>query len=809
MGPRRRNPVVKEEVTVTVHLTDPFEELYGKTILPEINRGANLLLVGEAPGEQEVDTGRPFVGRSGKFLDNALAVAGLYRKNFNIINVVPWRPPGNDMSKWLKGDKPNEAVEEGIRRLRDFIREHQPRAILALGNTALWALTGHRGISDRRGSIYRWVDEAPGLSTTNVAATPVLPTLHPAAVLREATWANLFARDLVRFKQLVDGNIGTAEPVRQLVLFPSGRELRAAVDCLRAARWLAVDIETGGGRLQCVGFASSPEYSVCIPADTDERIEAISTLLATDVPKIFHNAPYDVAYLRHHNRAVIRGELHDTLAMAQALHPELPRDLGTLTSLYTLQPYYKDLGTLWKKDANYETYWRYNALDCACTIEIAEVLKEKLTKHDLWSVYERNRRVLPHAIDMSLRGIRYDSERAHQLASRAERDIERLHRILDGRAGGPVNVNSHPQVTSLLYTKFGLPARYNRETGGLTANEKSILSLYPVVTNRHIRQALRALLGIRHRRKLVSAYLGVAPSHDLRMRSSFQPAGTETGRWSASKFLITEGVNLQTVPQAWKDCFVADDGMVFWYADYSQIEARLVSYLAHDRRSIAIFEGGGDIHRENAAVIFRKAPDQVSKRERDIGKSVHALNYGVGAETLMEFINKRALETGLWISLAEAKHIRNTYLTNFDQVVRWQELTWEQVKKTRTLTNPFGRRRIFLGPSYGQGSEHTKKESLAFIPQSTVPDLINEALIELKENPPVPGFEVLLNVHDALFGQAPEESLDQWQTAVFTSMSRPIRIPGREEPIMIPVDLQVGHRWGSLRKVTAGHIPAR
>jgi DNA polymerase-1 len=290
------------------------------------------------------------------------------------------------------------------------------------------------------------------------------------------------------------------------------------------------------------------------------------------------------------------------------------------------------------------------------------------------------------------------------------------------------------------------------------------------------------------------------------MRSSYNPAGTETGRWSASKFLITEGVNLQTTPQAWKDCFVADDGKVFWYADYSQIEARLVSYLAGDRRSIEIFERGGDIHRENAAVIFRKTPDQVSKRERDIGKSVHALNYGVGAETLMEFINKRGLETGVWVTRDLAKYIKDTYLSNFDQVVRWQEYTWATVQKTRSLTNPFGRRRIFLGPTSGPGSEHTKKEALAFVPQSTVPDLINEALVELRERPPVPGCEVLLNVHDALFGQGPEEGMDEWLSAIVKSMTRPITLQsaGSSQTITvtIPVEVQYGYRWGTLSKWT-------
>jgi uracil-DNA glycosylase family 4 len=792
------------DIEVSIHLTDVFEELYGKAVPPEENPGATYLIVGEAPGENEVSQARPFCGRSGKFLDGALNAVGLRRRQFNIVNVVPFRPPGNDISKWFPKGEPNDAVVEGTRRLRDYIHRSKPRAILALGNTALWALVGKRGISDRRGSIYEWVDDpTTGLSANAVQRIPVLPTLHPAAVLRESTLANLFARDLARFKQLATGLIQPAEPERELVLFPSGGTLQAAVERLLRARFLSVDIETGGGRLQCVGFASEPGFSVCIPADTDERIEAISVLLASEIPKVFHNAPYDVAYLRHHNNARIGGELHDTLGMAQALHPELPRDLGTLTSLYTLQPYYKDLGTLWKKDADYETYWRYNALDCACTIEIFQVLKEKLVQYDLWSVYERTRRVLPHAIDMACRGIKYDERRAVQLAGRADREVQRLQRILDGRAGGPINVNSHPQTTKLLYDTWGLPVRTNRETGGRTSNEKSLLSLYPLVTSKPIRQGIRALLGIRHRRKLTSAYLRVRPSSDNRMRSSYNPAGTETGRWSASKFLITEGVNLQTVPQAWKDCFVADDGMVFWYADYSQIEARLVSYLAGDTRSIRIFESGGDIHRENAAVIFRKTPDAITKRERDIGKSVHALNYGVGAETLMEFINKRGLETGVWVTKDLAKYIKDTYLSNFDQVVRWQEMTWATVQKTRTLTNPFGRRRIFLGPTSGQGSEHTKKEALAFVPQSTVPDLINEALVELREHPPVPGFEVLLNVHDALFGQGPEEGIDEWITSVLKAMLRPITLqPIGSTPVtvQIPVDIQIGYRWGSLKK---------
>lgn len=755
---------------------------------PEITPGARLMIVGEAPGEHEVVAKRPFVGQSGKFLDGALRVAGLMRKDLSIFNVVPWRPPNNAIDAWFPKGEPNELVVEGRRRLHDAIQQHAPTAILAVGNTALWALTGRRGISDRRGSLY----------TVAGSNTQLLATLHPAAVLREPTLANLFARDLQRFGQLARGEIAAREPVRELVLWPSRDDLDRLLEECRRAPWVAADIETGGGRLQCVGFAPRADYSVCIPADTPWRREAIAHLLELDTPKIFHHAPYDVPYLEHKCQLPVRGELHDTLAMAQALHPELPRDLGTLTSLYTLQPYYKDTGVLWKANADFAMYWRYNALDAACTMEVAEVLKGKLHQYGLWEVYQRTMRVMPHAIGMAMRGIAYDGEEAARLRARLDRQVARWQRILDGRAGRSINVNSNPQVSALLYKDLGLPSRTSKG-GGTTTKQSALLSLYPAIQARPVRQTLRAVLEVRHARKLRDSYLATLPSEDGRMRSSFNPAGTETGRWSASKYLIVEGVNLQTVPPGWKSCFVADQGMLLWNADYSQIEARLVSYLAEDRRSIEIFETGGDIHRENAAVIFRKTPDQVNKRERDIGKTVHALNYGVGVDTLVDSVNKRALETGVWLDRTMGRYVRETYLNNFDQVVRWQEATWETVQKTRTLVNPFGRRRIFLGPTQGVGAEHTKKEALAFVPQSTVPDLMNEALIELRESPPCAGFEVLLNIHDALFGQGPEESVDQWLPVVLQRMQRGIRIGSRE--IMIPVDIQVGRRWSQMLKL--------
>lgn len=812
----------------------PFPD---REVASEIKDGARFLIVGEAPGAEEERAGKPFIGLSGKFLDGALALTGYARKDFNITNVVPWRPPGNEIDLWFKKGEPNEYVQEGIRRLDALIRATRPVAIIALGNTALWALTGHRHIMARRGSVYQYNTteqrDGDGLRTECVASVvihehdqqsaqhrededdvpevgwaadvlrrssiPVLACLHPAAVLREPTLANLFARDCGRFRLVASGDLDGSEPPRTLKLWPSSEDLQEALERCLATSWVAVDIETGQGKLQCVGFAPSPDWSICIPADTPERLNVIRMLLANDTPKIFHNAPYDVPYLVERCCILVNGVIHDTLAMSQALYPELPRDLGTLTSLYTFQPYYKDLGVIWKATSDYTSYWKYNALDCACTREIAEVLQRKLIEKDLWKVYERTLRVLPHALHMSMRGVKYDTAEATKLSTKLTREQHRFQRILDGRAGKPINVNSNPQVTALLYDQLQLPVRRKRGTAGRPGDQKSILGLYPAVTDRRTRQCLRALLGVRHTRKLLEGYLSIAPSDDGRMRSSFNPAGTETGRWTASKYLIDQGVNLQTVTPRWKSCFVADPGQILFNCDYSQIEARLVSYLANDARSIKIFESGGDIHRENAAVIFGKAPDKISAKEREIGKTVHALNYGVGIDTLMETVNKRALDTGLWMTRDLARFVKTTYLNNFDQVVRWQEMTWETVQKTRELTNPFGRRRIFIGPTRGAGAEHTKKEALAFVPQSTVPDLLNEALVALRVTPPAPGVEILLNIHDALFGQGPEETVDQWLSVISSTMQRPFLVGTHS--LVVPVDRQVGKSWGSLTKL--------
>jgi len=740
--------------------------------------------VGEAPGAEEEEAGRPFMGKSGELLNNALRQAGLRREQFNITNVCPLRPPGNKIEPWLKKKDPR--LMEGVDALKRFIEETRPEAILCVGGTALWALTGHTGILSRRGTPESYQE------------IPTIYTVHPAAVLRDYTLQPLFLHDIRRFH----GHTSGGYPVlrRRLVITPSLDDVAEAERLLQAADVVAVDIENDEGRMTCCGFSPSPDYAICLEGD---RKPEIQRLLNACKAVLFHNAPYDVPYLIDREGMQVPSDIHDTLILHRTLYPELMAGLDTLCSLYTNEPYYKDQLATWKEQGTYSILYRYNCMDCAVTIESFRALMPQAERLGLSTVYGRRRKMLPYSNTISMRGIRYDVERAKVVDARNRTSKRRWQAILDGRARKPINVFSKTDVPDLLYNDLRLPVQ--KLKGKVTTGQKKLMHLYATIPDRKIRKVLRAILQTRSARKFESSYLKVKLSPEGRVRSSFNPCGTETGRWSASKYLITEGVNLQTPPPIWRECLAADEGMVMWYADYSQIEARFVAYDAGDERMIHVFESGGDIHKDNASRIYGLPVEQVTDRLRQVAKTcVHALNYDILPKELMLTVNRKALETGLWISLDDAKRIRNLYLDKFDALVAWQQRQWDLVRlpkraKDRILTNPFGACMVFLGPTTGPGAEHTKKSAIAFVPQSTVPELMNIAMTRLMDSPPARGFEVLNQLHDAMLGQAPVESVAEWAPAIRAAMDIPVTFGSRI--CRVPVEIKIGPNFKEMVKI--------
>jgi len=244
---------------------------------------------------------------------------------------------------------------------------------------------------------------------------------------------------------------------------------------------------------------------------------------------------------------------------------------------------------------------------------------------------------------------------------------------------------------------------------------------------------------------------------------------------------------MQNIPKgSIRRMFVPDDGKTFVNADLSQAEARVVAWLAGENRLMQVFTNGGDIHRRNAANIFRKAEKDVTKDERELAKRiVHASNYGMGPITF-------AKNAG--VSVAEAKKLLNAYFSEYPRIKLWHMSIENTLRKTRTLTTPLGRKRTF----FNRWDSTLLREAYAYIPQSTVADVLNVGLRRCYAEYRNTDTNILLQIHDAVLLQTPTPGVANVARRVKELLTIPIQIGIQQ--LVIPVDVSIGPNWGELEK---------
>lgn len=315
---------------------------------------AKIALVGEAPGETEEQMGLPFVGKSGQELTSMLQEVGIERKSCFLTNVLFTRPLGNKLDSLLisKKDCPPgyalPSVSQGkylhpdllpeLERLKKELSELQPNLTVALGNTATWALTGTAAISNSRGTVCESI-LVPGLK--------VLPTYHPATVLRNWPWRVIVLQDLTKAKREMEFP-EIRRVARKLVINSTLAHylwlLKEALHC----PVLSCDVETEKRQITSVAFATSPSSGFTIPfwdktkpnwsywTEEEEIIlwNAIAFLLYHHLCVLFQNGLYDVQYFWE---MLIRIPhfTEDTMILHHAMYPELPKGLGFLGSIYS------------------------------------------------------------------------------------------------------------------------------------------------------------------------------------------------------------------------------------------------------------------------------------------------------------------------------------------------------------------------------------------------------------------------------------------------------------------------------------------
>lgn len=320
---------------------------------------ARIMIVGEAPGEQEVQKGEPFVGASGAELNKMLHEAGIMRSECFITNVCRERPPGNKIEAFiplrkkdvtpahvsLRDKKVLPVIKEGYDLLLKEIALVRPNVILAFGNVALWALTGRWAITSWRGSLLAL--DLPGLPRIKV-----IPAMHPAAILRQWTWRWILVHDLKRAaREMVKPDFPSAD--NSIVIAPQFEqamsvllELKARMDGGEILR-IAADIETRGGYMTCIGIGWSMTQALCIPLTCSDKKEGYWTeeeeaalmyalylvLTHSNVEVIGQNFLYDSQYFYRHLHYIPRCK-RDTMLAQHAMFSNVQKSLDFLASIY-------------------------------------------------------------------------------------------------------------------------------------------------------------------------------------------------------------------------------------------------------------------------------------------------------------------------------------------------------------------------------------------------------------------------------------------------------------------------------------------
>ena len=413
-----------------------------------------IAIIGEAPGENEILQGQPFVGQSGKLLTGLLSKAQILREACFIGNICQHRPYENKIENF---DFNGPEINQGLEQLSQELSKFQPNVCLLLGKTALRCASGKEQIGDYRGSIFVSDVVGPFLGRKCIAS------YHPAAVLRQYDWIAYLWFDILKCLEAAKSPTFTP-PERKLEINLSANEIVERLFNLNSP--CSVDIEGGLSNLPCCSFSTHPSEAFIVPfqnldgtaywENIDDEVAVWSAfaeaLASYKFPKVFQNGLYDRFVLQYGYDVLCLNNTDDTMLQWWEKFCELEKGLGVQASILTTEPYYK----FERKSTTKEDFYRYCCKDSAVTLEINQKLKGKLTpeqeKH-----YRLNVSLLNAILYMELRGIKYNKTLAEERLQIVNHQIYTHQAKLDAIAGVGCGVSELGQhtIAESIFTQFG------------------------------------------------------------------------------------------------------------------------------------------------------------------------------------------------------------------------------------------------------------------------------------------------------------------------------------------------------------------
>ncbi|MBE6287243.1 MAG: DNA polymerase I [Mediterranea massiliensis] len=607
-------------------------------------------------------------------------------------------------------------------------------------------------------------------------------------------------------KEAVDSENRNLESFKTIAteyqLIDSKEERSKIIQNIRTSKFLAFDTETTSTEAmnaELVGISlcesENRAYYFPIPANREEAqkiVEEFRPLLEDEgITKIGQNIKYDMIVLRNYG-VKVKGSLFDTMLAHYVLQPELRHNMDYLAEIYL---HYQTIrieeliGNRGKDQKNMrdllpEEIYQYACEDADITFKLKNILEKELKKQGLEKLfYEIEMPLVPVLVELESNGVRIDTNALHlsstQLTSRLQEIEQQIYQL----AREPFNIASPKQVGDILFGKLHLVEKPKKtKTGQYVTNEEVLESL----RNKH--QIVGKILDYRGLKKLLSTYIDALPQlinpRTGRIHTSFNQAVTATGRLSSSN------PNLQNIPIRDEDgkeirkAFIPDDNSLFFSADYSQIELRIMAHLSGDTNMIEAFQSGHDIHAATAAKIYKIGIDEVTPDMRRKAKTANfGIIYGISVFGLAERMN---------VDRKEARELIDGYFETYPQIKEYMEKSIEVARQQGYVETIFHRKRYLpdINSRNATVRGYAERNAINAPIQGSAADIIKVAMTRIQSRFDTFNLKakMILQVHDELNFSVPSDEKEIVEKIVIEEMEAAY-------PMQVPLKADCG--WGN------------
>lgn len=561
-------------------------------------------------------------------------------------------------------------------------------------------------------------------------------------------------------------------------------EAQALCDFLLTNKTVSIDTETTSTeavRAELVGmsFAVAPgkAWYVAVPRERAEALKYVAAfrpLFENDeILKVGQNLKYDLNVLAGYG-VILHAPLFDTMLAHYVVQPELRHNMDYLAEIYLnyrtvhIEELIGPRGKGQKNMADLapEEVSDYAAEDADITLRLKAPLEAEMEKYGVGRVFaDLEMPLMPVLARMERNGVRLDTEALAETGRLFQQRAQALEADIYALAGHEFTISSPRQVGTVLFEELQLSEKARKTKSGQYATGEEVLE-----TLRGKHPIVGKILAHRALKKLTGTYIDALPRlinpATGRIHTSFNQAVTATGRLSSSN------PNLQNIPVRGDDgreirkAFVPEPGCLFFSADYSQIELRIMAHLSGDERMIQDFRDDRDIHAATAARVFGKELDAVTRDERRKAKTANfGIIYGISAFGLAERME---------VSRSEARELIDNYFRTYPRVKEYMDESIATARSRGYIETAFGRRRYLPDINSGNATVrgYAERNAINAPIQGTAADIIKLAMIRIDRRFIREGLrsKMILQVHDELnFSVVPEE-LEAVRRAVIEEM---------------------------------------